>query len=139
MSGLGSERERQWNIYTSSDSNQPNRYLNSSMNAISFGLVATAILISMFFIMAVFEHLFIKPSQPDTNTPASPSSSNMMKPIISSDTNTAALCMSGFSVVMPGRYGPTHFAKPAPLPPPCSREGINWPHHHEQHYASSPS
>lgn len=31
--------------------------LGTSMNAISFGFVATAILISMFLIMAIFEHL----------------------------------------------------------------------------------
>lgn len=29
----------------------------SSMNALSFGFLATAILVSMFFIMAIFEHL----------------------------------------------------------------------------------
>lgn len=33
------------------------------MNAISFGFVATAILISMFLIMAIFEHLF-RPTSP---------------------------------------------------------------------------
>jgi hypothetical protein len=36
----------------------PWKSLGTSMNAISFGFVATAILISMFLIMAIFEHLF---------------------------------------------------------------------------------
>ncbi|KAF2293916.1 hypothetical protein GH714_005648 [Hevea brasiliensis] len=35
----------------------------TSMNAIAFGFVATAILISMFLIMAIFEHLF-RPNPP---------------------------------------------------------------------------
>ncbi|POO03643.1 hypothetical protein TorRG33x02_008480 [Trema orientale] len=44
------------------------RGFDSSVNAVSFGFVATAILISMFLIMAVFER-FLKP----TSTALSPS------------------------------------------------------------------
>ncbi|PON71003.1 hypothetical protein PanWU01x14_077130 [Parasponia andersonii] len=44
------------------------RSFDSSVNAVSFGFVATAILISMFLIMAVFER-FLKP----TSTALSPS------------------------------------------------------------------
>jgi hypothetical protein len=67
MTDFGSERSNPWNIYTSSDPspsqtgvNQeaPWKNFGTSMNAISFGFVATAILISMFLIMAIFEHLF---------------------------------------------------------------------------------
>uniref|UniRef100_A0A7N0TVZ6 Uncharacterized protein n=1 Tax=Kalanchoe fedtschenkoi TaxID=63787 RepID=A0A7N0TVZ6_KALFE len=151
MSGLGSERERpwSWSIYTSSHPNPPqaqaqaptpdsppsppHRDSYASMNAISFGLVATAILISMFFIMAIFEHLF-KPAQPDPH--ALPSSSAMQKPPISSEPDPA-LCMSGFSVLMPGQRCPTHIAKPASFPTPCAREGVNWPQHdHQQQHVS---
>ena len=67
MSDFGSERSKPWNIYTSSDPSPSQTAVNqeapwknfgTSMNAISFGFVATAILISMFLIMAIFEHLF---------------------------------------------------------------------------------
>ncbi|RVW75861.1 hypothetical protein CK203_053981 [Vitis vinifera] len=40
------------------DREAPWKNFGTSMNAISFGFVATAILISMFLIMAIFEHLF---------------------------------------------------------------------------------
>lgn len=67
MNEFGSERSRQWNIYTGSDPSPsqpvvdketPWKNFGTSMNAISFGFVATAVLISMFLIMAIFEHLF---------------------------------------------------------------------------------
>lgn len=67
MNEFGTERSRPWNIYTSSDPSPsqavvdretPWKSFGASMNAISFGFVATAILISMFLIMAIFEHLF---------------------------------------------------------------------------------
>ena len=88
MNDINYERSTPWNIYTSSDptpaqtvtggagpgagagagagagggdSEAPWKSFGTSMNAISFGFVATAILISMFLIMAIFEHLF-KPS-----------------------------------------------------------------------------
>lgn len=72
MNDISSERSKQpWDIYTSSDptpaqtgvdrDQAPWKSFGTSMNAISFGFVATAILISMFLIMAIFEHLF-KPS-----------------------------------------------------------------------------
>lgn len=73
MSEIGSERSKSWNIYTTPDqrpSSQtgigqeaPWKNFGSSMNAISFGFVATAILISMFLVMAIFEHLF-RPTSP---------------------------------------------------------------------------
>ncbi|XP_047978620.1 uncharacterized protein LOC125220497 [Salvia hispanica] len=61
MNELNSGRAKQmpWNnVYSSSESldkEGPWKSLGSSMNAISFGFVATAILISMFLIMAIFE------------------------------------------------------------------------------------
>lgn len=71
MSDLNSESSKAWNIYTASnpgpsqtgvDEEGPWNNFGTSMSAISLGFVATAILISMFLIMAIFEHLF-KPSQ----------------------------------------------------------------------------
>lgn len=67
MSELNSGRPKPWNIYGSSYPSPsqtevgregPWNSFGTSMNAISFGFVATAILISMFLIMAIFEHLF---------------------------------------------------------------------------------
>lgn len=68
MSEFNTGRAKPWNLYSSSSNPSPSqtdvdkegpwKSLGSSMNAISFGFVATAILISMFLIMAIFEHLF---------------------------------------------------------------------------------
>ncbi|CAH2038443.1 unnamed protein product, partial [Thlaspi arvense] len=58
-----------WSIYSTRDGESEGPWRSStSMNAISFGLVATAILISMFLIMAIFEHLF----RPENSTFDSP-------------------------------------------------------------------
>lgn len=64
----GRVKPRNGNMYNGRSSSSPSpeildkegpwKSLGSSMNAISFGFVATAILISMFLIMAIFEHLF---------------------------------------------------------------------------------
>ncbi|PKI77574.1 hypothetical protein CRG98_002028 [Punica granatum] len=43
---------------------------SSSVNAVSFGFVATAILISMFLVMAIFEKLLLRPGSP--GNPPSP-------------------------------------------------------------------
>lgn len=40
------------------------RHFDNSVNAVSFGFVATAILISMFLVMAIFER-FLRPTPPD--------------------------------------------------------------------------
>ena len=63
MNDTSSERSKPWNIYTTAegggvDKEAAWKSFGTSMNAISFGFVATAILISMFLIMAIFEHLF---------------------------------------------------------------------------------
>ncbi|PIN24438.1 hypothetical protein CDL12_02842 [Handroanthus impetiginosus] len=52
-----------WRIYSSSNGTRDQKEgswksLDTSMNAISFKFVVTVILISMFVIMAIFEHLF---------------------------------------------------------------------------------
>lgn len=66
MNEFHSGRAGPWNNMYGSSSNPsqsldkegPWKSFGSSMDAISFGFVATAILISMFLIMAIFEHLF---------------------------------------------------------------------------------
>lgn len=53
MNASSSEKSiRTWSIYRTKNAS------GSSMNAISFGFVATAILILMFIILAILEHLF---------------------------------------------------------------------------------
>ncbi|XP_028796681.1 uncharacterized protein LOC114752127 [Neltuma alba] len=138
MNDFNSERSKPWNIYTTSepgppqamvDKEAPWRSFGTSMNAISFGFVATAILISMFLIMAIFEHLF-KP----TSQYSSPES--LLDSLESGTTGksgnrqtVSASYASDLSVMMPGQQYPTFIAKPAPLP--CSREGIHWPSHEQ--------
>src|SRR5688572_1089726 len=68
--GEGSSTLRPWVYYPSSSTqistNPPNYYkqqgpwkaTTTPFNAISFGFVATALLISLFLIMAILEHLF---------------------------------------------------------------------------------
>ncbi|KAB1208551.1 hypothetical protein CJ030_MR7G000285 [Morella rubra] len=97
------------------------------MNAISFGFVATAILISMFLIMAIFEHLF-RPgpsfSSPESVANGFPESRPTKK---LDKERVSASYASDFSVLMPGQHCPTYIAQPAPLP--CPREGIYFPSH----------
>ncbi|CAI9101550.1 OLC1v1038899C1 [Oldenlandia corymbosa var. corymbosa] len=159
MSTFNTERSKgnNWNIYNSSppsssdptptplppDRDVPWRNLGTSMNAISFGFVATAILISMFLIMAIFEHLFkanessFSSSSPDdddhhqgsTINGSSQTTVEMQKRQDSQMVLTTSYS-SELSVLMPGQQYPTFIAQPAPLP--CQREGIFWPPH-QQH------
>ncbi|KAK0590316.1 hypothetical protein LWI29_025331 [Acer saccharum] len=134
---FGPERSKPWSIYTNSDTSPPSQTVQeapwknfgTSMNAISFGFVATAILISMFLIMAIFEHLF-RPgpsfSSPDAITGGSSESGAKKK--LGNTQTVSTTYASDFSVVMPGQQYPTYIAQPAPLP--CQREGIYyWPSH----------
>ncbi|XP_031489513.1 uncharacterized protein LOC116257047 [Nymphaea colorata] len=63
MDGFRSQSPKPWSNTTdagaleSTDQDAPWKNFGSSLNALSFGFVATAILISMFLIMAIFEHL----------------------------------------------------------------------------------
>ena len=45
------------------------RHFDNSVNAVSFGFVATAILISMFLVMAIFER-FLRPTPPSLSPTA---------------------------------------------------------------------
>ncbi|KAK6945492.1 hypothetical protein RJ641_013036 [Dillenia turbinata] len=137
MNEFSSERSKPWNIYAGSDTAPSEatsdheaswKNFGTSMNAISFGFVATAILISMFLIMAIFEHLF-RPSpsfsSPQEATDASLELGQMEK--LGNAQRVSSSYASDFSVLMPGQHYPTYIAQPAPLP--CQREGIYWPPH----------
>ncbi|KAL0357208.1 UNVERIFIED_CONTAM: hypothetical protein Scaly_1406500 [Sesamum calycinum] len=154
MSEFNTGRAKTWNIYGSSnpspsqtDVNKegPWKSFGSSMNAISFGFVATAILISMFLIMAIFEHLF-RPNASHNESSHGMESRQMQKlgnsDVLSLASSSLVLCSffpqpsapvvqtahaSDFSVVMPGQQYPTFIAQPAPLA--CRREGVYWPSH----------
>ncbi|KAK3037697.1 hypothetical protein RJ639_031068 [Escallonia herrerae] len=135
---FNSERTKPWNIYSNShpspsqtgaDHEGPWKNFGTSMSAISFGFVATAILISMFLIMAIFEHLF-RPnasfsSSPQDATQRSLDSEPTQK--LANPHTVSATYASDFSVLMPGERYPTYIAQPAPLP--CAREGAYWPSH----------
>ncbi|KAG4379525.1 hypothetical protein AAZX31_16G002500 [Glycine max] len=138
---MSDERSKPWNIYPSSntgpsqtgtgvDEEAPWKSLGTSMSAISFGFVATAILISMFLIMAIFEHLF-KPTPPESmlrryQIQDQPGKQGNAQSVPASN------YASDFSVLMPGQQYPTYIAQPAPLLP-SQREGVYWPSH-EHHF-----
>jgi len=111
----------------------------TSMDAISFGFAATAILISLFLLMAIFEHLIkpraFPPDSPDA-TPRAARHRHGRSPgkLRSPPMVEAVLQAADLSVLMPGQRYPTYLAQPAPLPPSCPREGVHWPPH--DHHAS---
>ncbi|KAL6848575.1 hypothetical protein ACP4OV_021601 [Aristida adscensionis] len=126
---------------------------STSASAISFGFAATAVLVSMFLLMAIFEHL-IKPGLASSSSSGSRDNgdgdgvprarrhtdggspddklgghSQKVEPVV------AAVDLT---VLMPGQRYPTFLAQPAPLQPqlqlqPCPREGVWWPPHHREH------
>ncbi|XP_052202002.1 uncharacterized protein LOC127807870 [Diospyros lotus] len=105
------------------------RHFDNSVNAISFGFVATAILISMFLVMAIFER-FLRPTSPASSPSGrrrdmeSQMSFNakpgLPSPKISANAREV-------SVLMPGEDIPTFIAHPAPVP--CPPERVSWPTH----------
>ncbi|KAL0442784.1 UNVERIFIED_CONTAM: hypothetical protein Slati_2001100 [Sesamum latifolium] len=100
-------------------------HFDNSVNAVSFGFVATAILISMFLVMAIFEK-FLR-----TTSPAlSPAGGRRRHSDIEAQNHVGGLINAklGYpspkisanarevSVVMPGNNVPTFIAHPAPVP-----------------------
>lgn len=95
------------------------RRVNSSLNALSFGFLATAVLISVFLVVALLERFLHR------NTPAhSPSSSDPLTSQASGEafsTQHVGLlipeknCAMGVSVLMPGQDVPTFIANPVPM------------------------
>ncbi|URE49330.1 hypothetical protein MUK42_14306, partial [Musa troglodytarum] len=74
MNGFG-DRPKMWSDNTTpsgaNDKEAAFKDLSSSMNALSFGFIATAILVSMFLVMAIFEHLLrSRASHPPSQTDA---------------------------------------------------------------------
>ncbi|KAL3843664.1 hypothetical protein ACJIZ3_001067 [Penstemon smallii] len=131
MSEFNTGRPKSWDIYSTSNPSpdvtkvSPWKSFGTSMSAISFGFVATAILISMFLIMAIFEHLF-RPTTSNDDSSTGMESRQMQK--LRNPEIVQTTYSSDFTVVMPGQQCPTFIALPAPLP--CQREGVaHWPYH----------
>ncbi|GKV18622.1 hypothetical protein SLEP1_g28975 [Rubroshorea leprosula] len=110
---VGVQTEDQW------------KHFDSSVNAVSFGFVATAILISMFLVMAIFER-FLRP-----NSSAAGRSHDLEPQIefngkMGHPSPKMTLYANGVSVLMPGDDIPTFIAHPAPKP--CPQEPFSLPH-----------
>ncbi|KAL9457744.1 hypothetical protein AB3S75_006735 [Citrus x aurantiifolia] len=114
---LNMEREEHW------------RRFDNSVNAVSFGFVATAILISMFLVMAIFERFL----RPRSSMPPGPSSASdleaqmMFNGKLNYPSPKMTVYAKGVSVLMPGEQIPTFIAHPAPAP--CPPERILQPLH----------
>ncbi|XP_022147923.1 uncharacterized protein LOC111016735 [Momordica charantia] len=124
VSPLNPEREEYWTRF------------DDSVNAVSFGFVATAILISMFLVMAIFERFLRPRSPPAIGRPPSDLEAQMVfdgKPRYPSPKMT--VYARGVSVLMPGEEVPTYIAHPAPAP--CPREPILKPVHQHKLSISS--
>ncbi|TVU19464.1 hypothetical protein EJB05_35614 [Eragrostis curvula] len=133
---------------------------STNASAISFGFAATAVLVSLFLIMAIFEHL-IKPGLASSSSSAaaahdedgnhgdggsgrglpparrhphdgSPDKLRRLPKVEEPVTGAADL-----PVLMPGQRYPTFLAQPAPLRP-CPREGVWWPAHEQQRHSFAP-
>ncbi|XP_010278316.1 PREDICTED: uncharacterized protein LOC104612571 [Nelumbo nucifera] len=107
------------------------RNFDNSVNAVSFGFVATAILISMFLVMAIFER-FLRPRSTGL-TPSGGRNHNDLEAQMAFNGKLGhpspkmSIYASGVSVLMPGEEIPTFIAHPAPVP--CPPERVSWPLH----------
>ncbi|KAF9670846.1 hypothetical protein SADUNF_Sadunf13G0111500 [Salix dunnii] len=98
------------------------RHFDNSMNAVSFGFVATAILISMFLVIAIFERFF-RPRSLSSSAVANGSSSPhdleaqvVFHGKLDFPSPKMTVYAEGVSVLMPGDDVPTFLAHPAPAP-----------------------
>ncbi|XP_021685100.1 uncharacterized protein LOC110668249 [Hevea brasiliensis] len=122
VSPLNLQREEHW------------RHFDNSVNAVSFGFVATAILISMFLVMAIFER-FLRPrslsssssSAASTRTPTDLEANVVLHSKLDCPSPKMTVYAKGVSVLMPGEDVPTFLAHPTPAP--CSPEHIIKPFH----------
>lgn len=110
-------------------SNNNSNNFDSSVNAVSFGFVATAVLISMFLLMAIFERFLAPSSQalfPNLRRNRRAVESPIRK-LGHHQSPKMNIFTSWVSVLMPGDEIPTFIAHPAPVP--CCPERISWPSH----------
>ncbi|CAD6272071.1 unnamed protein product [Miscanthus lutarioriparius] len=124
---------------------------STNASAISFGFAATAVLVSMFLLAAIFEHL-IKPGLASSSSSRGSRShddddgegegrghghrlglppARLRERDASPDkqlSHSPKVEPVDLTVLMPGQRYPTFLAQPAPLAP-CPREGVLWPSH----------
>ncbi|KAG5246901.1 hypothetical protein OIU76_029139 [Salix suchowensis] len=103
------------------------RHFDNSVNAVSFGFVATAILISMFLVMAIFERFLRPPSGRDGQGDLESQMGFNSK--LGHPSPKMTVYTNGVSVLMPGDSIPTYIAHPAPVPCPPERSSYL----HDQH------
>ncbi|XP_051133943.1 uncharacterized protein LOC127253409 [Andrographis paniculata] len=116
-------------------------HFDNSVNAVSFGFVATAILISMFLVMALFEK-FLRTSSPPGGTDRrsgvdAQNHGDRFSAKLGFRSPKMAMNAKEVSVMMPGDKIPTFIAHPAPVPHPPER--MPWPSHHHLPSSSSSS
>ncbi|KAI3915104.1 hypothetical protein MKW92_030653 [Papaver armeniacum] len=151
-----------WYMYTTRDPSNPLSQTQAGVinpdlgqlpkiNAISFGFVATAILIVMFLAMAFFEHL-LRQRIPSLSSSSPRGSAEEAAHSLESGQEQPRDGIHAFekmrspqnvwnsypntdvSVLMPGNNCATFIAQPAPLP--CRREGIHWSSSYDHSFAT---
>ncbi|XP_019452001.1 PREDICTED: uncharacterized protein At5g65660-like [Lupinus angustifolius] len=101
------------------------KHFDDSVNAVSFGFVATAILISMFLLLAIFERFFKQRSNESRDqTPVD--LEDQVDFVGKFENPSPKIYGTGVLVLMPGEKVPTFIA----LPAPCGPEPISWPFQH---------
>ncbi|KAH1142609.1 hypothetical protein GLYMA_12G108600v4 [Glycine max] len=103
------------------------KHFDDSVNAVSFGFVATAILISMFLLLAIFER-FLRQRSSEANNVATPIDLERQMHFGRKLENLSpkmTIYGRGVLVLMPGEQIPSFIALPAPAP--CCREPMSWP------------
>ncbi|XP_009587292.1 uncharacterized protein LOC107792992 [Nicotiana tabacum] len=114
------------------------RSFDNSVNAVSFGFVATAILISMFLVMAIFERFLRRRSSSSGGRSSTDLVAQMrVQRKLDYPSPEMTFYANGVSVLMPGEEVPTFIAHPAP--PPCPPECISQPRHQDDDASSSPA
>ncbi|MBA0875137.1 hypothetical protein Goshw_026852 [Gossypium schwendimanii] len=123
---LSLEREEHW------------RRFDNSVNAVSFGFVATAILISMFLVMAIFER-FLRPTSDTSTTPNDLESHNIFNTKLNYPSPKMTVYANEVSVLMPGEETPTFIAHPTPALLPCPPDRVLRPLHEQSQSIGVPS
>ncbi|KAA8519840.1 hypothetical protein F0562_014070 [Nyssa sinensis] len=116
------------------------RHFDNFVNAVSFGFVATAILISMFLVMAIFER-FLRPTSPASTPSAGRSRGDIESQMsfngkLGHSSPKISVNAREVSVLMPGEDIPTFIGHPAPVP--CPPERILLPPHQHSSFHNFP-
>ncbi|XP_062009611.1 uncharacterized protein LOC133726150 [Rosa rugosa] len=116
------------NQNTEKEDEQWSSNFSNSINSVYMGFVATAILISMFIVMAILERFFRRPRT--TSQLSHTARTHFVydnNPKLDHNSSKITNYAREVSVVMPGEETPTFIAHPAPAP--CPREHVTWPLH----------